>query len=91
MAPLNLRDKLDRLMQARANFQYRFGLPADSAVQVKEALVGHSMPVPEAEMANRAWMGRRESLSASATDHGRSRCKPVRAPMPNYARATARH
>ena len=91
MEPLNLRDELDRLMPARTNFQYRFGTPADAAVQVKEEPVGHSMPVPEVEMANQAWMDRRESLSVSATDHGRGRCKPVRAPMPNHARAMARH
>ena len=91
MAPLNLHDEPDRLRQARINFQHRFGPPADAAVQVKEALVGHSLPVPDAETANWAWIGRRESSSASATDHGRGRYKSVRTPMPNHARAMAQH
>ena len=87
-----MRDELDRLMPARTNFQHRFDTSAAPTAHVKGALVGHPMPMPEAEMAYWAWIGRRESLSVSATDHGRGRCKPVRAPMlPNHARAMARH
>ncbi len=49
LAPLNLRDELDRLMQACTNFQYQFGTPADAAVQVKAVLVDHSVPVPDVD------------------------------------------
>ena len=91
MAPLNLHDQPDRPMQARTNIQHRFGTPADAAVHVKEALVGHSMPVPEVAMATWAWIGRRESLPANATDHGRGRCKSVCSPMRSHSHAMVQH
>ena len=34
MAPLNLPDELDWLMQARTSFQHRFGTPTNAAVHV---------------------------------------------------------
>lgn len=49
MSPPNWRDELDRLIQARTNFQHQSGTPADAAVQAKAALMDHLMPVPEAD------------------------------------------
>ncbi len=86
MSPLNLRDALDRLMQARTNFQYQFGTPADAAVQVQTALADHSMPGPEVD--GRLDLG---SLSANSTDHGRGRCKSVRSPIRSHSRAMVQH
>ena len=86
ISPLNLRDELNRLMQARTDFQYQFGPPADVAVQVKTAPTGYSMPVPEVD--GRLDLG---SLSANSTDHGRGRCKSVRSPIRSHSRAMVQH